>query len=71
MANGCSLDMLLSKSNIMKLFKHPKTGLITIWCDDVYEQYMFYSKREAMKKFKKTYSLRGKITEVDWCLWAF
>lgn len=56
----------------MKLFKNPRTGLITIWTDhNMYEQYMFYSKREAMKMFKKKHGLRGKVTEVNWCLWAF
>jgi hypothetical protein len=55
----------------MKLFKNPRTGLITIWCDSMYEQYMFYSKREAMRLFKKKHGLRGKVTEVDWCLFLF
>ena len=72
MVNGYSLVMQQNKFKIMKLFKHPRTGLITIWCDhNIYEQYMFYSKREAMKMFKKTHGLKGKITEVNWCLWAF
>lgn len=57
----------------MRLFKHPRTGLITIWHQDLslYKQYLYYSKREAARLFKKEYGLRGKITEVDWCLWAF
>lgn len=56
----------------MKLFKNHRTGMITIWTDNsCYHQYCFYSKREAIKLFKKTYGLRGKVTEVDWCLWAF
>ena len=55
----------------MKLFKHPRTGLITIWCEDMLEQYMYYSKREAMQKFKKKHGLRGKITEVNWSPLSF
>ena len=70
MENGFSLDGLLNKLNYMKLFKNPRTGLITIWCDSMYEQYMYYSKREAMRLFKKKHGLRGKVTEVDWCLFS-
>ncbi len=56
----------------MKLFKHPRTGLITIWSDEYcYHKYLYYSKREAIRLFKKTYNLRGKVEEVNWCLWSF
>jgi hypothetical protein len=70
---GYSLDGLLNKTINMKLFKHPVTGLITIWHQELLfsRQYLYYSKREAARLFKKEYGLRGKVVEVDWCLWSF
>ena len=53
--------------NTIMLFKHPKTALMTIWCGDILEQYMFCSKADAIKQFKKHNNLKGKVTEVDWC----
>jgi len=54
----------------MKLFKNNNTGAITIWNESYRKQYYFYSKRDAIKLFKNEYKLRGKVTEVNWCLWS-
>jgi hypothetical protein len=53
----------------MKLFKNPMTQSITIWQDNMKEQYQFYSKKEAIKKFKDKYKLRGKVTEVNYSIY--
>lgn len=53
----------------MRLFKNKYTGTITIWQDNMKEQYQFYSKRDAIKKFKDKYKLRGKVTEVNYSIY--
>ena len=50
----------------MKAYKSPKTGLITIWKDNLIQQYMGYSMRESMRKFKQKYTLRGRIEVVNY-----
>lgn len=50
----------------MKLYKRGST--IIIWND--YSQrmtYIYYTQREAIKRFKEKYGLRGKVTKVDYC----
>ena len=46
---------------------------IFIWCSyNMKMKYVFYTKREAVKRFKEHFSLRGKAITVDFIpYWAF
>ena len=55
----------------MKLFKSKTSGYITIWYGSIMQQYAYYSKKEAIKKFKEEHGLRGKVIEVDYCPYIF
>jgi hypothetical protein len=68
MDNGYSLVGQQNKTNDMiKFFKHPKTALMTIWCGDIVEQYMFCSKKDAISQFKKHNKLKGPVTDMNYC----
>jgi hypothetical protein len=50
----------------MKVYKHPKTGLMTIWYGEILEQYMFCSLKDAIKQFKQAHNLKCKAEIVNY-----
>ena len=38
---------------------------IFIWCNNMSMKYVYYTKREAIKRFKEHFNLRGKAITVD------
>ena len=61
----------------MKIYKNPTTGMYHIWAEDIHgnmilERYLYYTKREAIKLFRKAHPASTRktkgITNVNWCL---
>ncbi len=64
----------------MRVFKHPKTGMLHIWTISIYgetfiERYIYYTQKEAIKKFREKYpawqrKLKG-VEKTNYCPFLF